>query len=171
MECLGNAVLSREVALYYAKSEIGNEICNNCIKGFNLENIDNMDENTLKELVKTLSNCRKNNIFEVIYSQAQKFYFCKWKSSELELTDINSKVITELSKVKSKLEDFSEVVRKRELEILKEFEDNGRDIVNKKLIIRKLPNSMGGRVIDGCHRSVVLYLRGCKIFEGYTFFG
>jgi len=164
-------ISKEEVARYYSKSELGNEKCREEVKDFDLSNIDRMDNETLKNLVKALSDCRKNIIYPVIYASSGKFSLCEWKSSELELTDINSKIKEELSKVNCKLEEFSEVVRNRKLEILKEFEDDGREIQNEKLIIRKFPNSVNGRVIDGCHRAVVLYQRGSKTFEGYTFFG
>ena len=171
MKILEDSVLPKEVAKYYIKSEIGNGICGNKVKDFDLKKIDAMDENKLKELVKLLSDCRKNNIYQVIYTPSAKFSLCEWESSELELTDINSKIKEELSKVNCKLEEFSKVVINRKLNILKEFEDDDREIENEKLIIRKFPGSVGGRVIDGCHRAVVLYQRGCRIFESYTFFG
>ena len=170
MKIIKDNISKEEVARYYVKSEIGNGLCDDKVKGFDLDNIDSIDRNTLKGLVKTLSSCRVNNIYDIIYTSAGKFSLCEWQSSELTLTDINSKVIAELSKVKNELENFAEVVKSTELTILKEFKDNGGIVANTKLIIRKCPNSNGGRVIDGCHRAVVLYNRGCRIFRGYTFF-
>ena len=171
MKTIVDKVSNEEVARYYVKSEIGNGLCDDKVKDFDLSNIDGMDDETLKNLVKALSDCRKNNIYEVIYRPDGNFYLREWQSSELTLTDINPKVNAELSKVKYELENFAEVVKSTELTFLEEFKDKGRVVENTKLIIRKFPNINCGRVIDGCHRAVVLYQRGSRTFEGYTFFG
>ncbi len=171
MKIIVGKISKEEVAKYYVKSEIGNGLCNDAVKDFDTGDIDGMDKITLENLVKALSKCRGNNIHEVIYQLAGNFSLCEWKSSELTLTDVNSNVLAELSKVKNELESFAEVVKSTDLTFLEEFKDKGLVVENTKLIIRKCPNVNGGRVIDGCHRAVVLYLRGSRTFEGYTFFG
>ena len=171
MKTIVDKVSNEEVARYYVKSEIGNGLCDDKVKDFDIAKIESVDKNTLETLVKTLSECRRNNIYSIIYLLKGYFSLCEWQSSELTLTDVNSKVIAELTKVKNELENFAEVVKSTESTFLEEFKDKGRVVENTKLIIRKCPNINGGRVIDGCHRAVVLYQRGSRTFEGYTFFG